>query len=760
MNKRTIVQPAGWSNHARKTLGMSATGMALFACAASFSPTTAFAQGGAQSVLLEELVVTARKREESAFDVPLAISAFSSDQLDALKVRDIGSLSVGLPNVAFDDIGTSRGVANFSIRGLGINSSIPSIDPTVGTFVDGVYLGINAGTVFDVFDLESIEVLRGPQGTLFGRNVTGGAVLLNTKLPGEEFEGKAKVAVEGGGEDLNTYFMGSVSGPVSDTVGMRLSVYKNKDDGYFLNQFNGEAHGEQDTVSIRPSIVWTPTDNLQFALRYEHFDSEGDGPSAQNHVNGLGISNAATNFDRESFDFSIDEEGFLDTQADFINLRMDWDLENGTVTGIFGHREVDQIGLSDIDATPQSLFHADFELDQEQTSFELRYTGDIGEKLKVTTGIFTFESEMLSYEGRGLLGLIAPPGFFGLTQDGGGDYRVDTTGAYLSFDYQVNDKLIVNVGANYTDEEKSAQIASLILNTNNRCNVLAGTCRFDFNDTESWSNLAPKLGFSYDYSDATMIYGSISRGYRSGGYNLRNTAIDTVNFGPGPFDEEAVDNIELGFKKQFDNGGRLSGAIFSTSIEDMQREINLADPIAGVVQVIRNTADTDILGLELDGLFPLNDRLLLNASIGYLDPEYDSVTFDLNGDGVINSVDTNLELPRAAKLTYAIGLTLDSEIGNWGTATSRINYAFRDDSAYTDNNLGTINEQRILDAGIDFHSNDGQWQFGIFAKNLLDEVKHGGDTQLPSLLGPIPLGGTFSPLAKGRIIGVDATFHF
>lgn len=760
MKNTSIYRSTDWHQRVFTTLRSLAFGLAALGCAASFTPTVVHAQNKTQSILLEEIVVTARKREESAFDVPTAISAFSSEQLDVLKVRDIQSLSVGLPNVAFDDIGTTRGVANFSIRGLGVNSSIPSIDPTVGTFVDGVYLGTNAGTVFDVFDLASVEVLRGPQGTLFGRNVTGGAVLLNTKLPGDEFEGQAKVAVEGGGEDINTYFMGSIGGPVSDTLGLRLSVYSNQDDGYFKNQFNGEAHGEQDTLSIRPSAVWSPSDNLQFTMRYEYFDSEGDGPSSQNHVNGLGVTNAATNFDRDSLDFSIDEEGFLNTRSDFFNVRFDWDLDNGTVTGIFGHKQLDQDGISDIDATPQSLFHALVELEQEQTSFELRYTGDINDRLKITTGAFVFENDLLYFEGRRLLGLVASPGFFGLTQDGGGDHQVETQGAYLSLDYQMNEKLVVNVGANYTDEEKSAQIASLVRNVNAICNVLDGTCAFDFSDDESWSNLAPKVGFTYDYSDNTMVYGHITRGYRSGGYNLRNTAIDTVNFGPGPFDEEQVDNIEFGFKKQFDNGSRLSGAIFSNSIEDMQREINLADPIAGVVQVIRNTADADILGIELDGLFPLSDRLLLNASLGYIDPEYDRVTFDLNGDGVINSVDTGLDLPRAAELTYAVGLTLDSEIGNWGTGAARINYAFRDESAYTDNNLGFINEQRILDAGVDFYSNDGKWQFGIFGKNLLDEVKHGGDTQLPSLLGPVPLGGTFSPLAKGRIVGVDATYSF
>jgi iron complex outermembrane receptor protein len=132
----------------------------------------------------------------------------------------------------------------------------------------------------------------------------------------------------------------------------------------------------------------------------------------------------------------------------------------------------------------------------------------------------------------------------------------------------------------------------------------------------------------------------------------------------------------------------------------------------------------------------------------------------LNSDGVLNEADRDLDLPGAAKVTDSIGLIYDLSIGSWGTATSRVNYAFRDESAYTDNNLGFINEQNILDAGVDFYSDDGTWQFGIFAKNLTDEVRHGGDTQLPALLGPIPLGGTFSPLAEGRIIGVDVTYNF
>ncbi|MFT6100253.1 MAG: iron complex outermembrane receptor protein [Arenicella sp.] len=437
-----------------------------------------------------------------------------------------------------------------------------------------------------------------------------------------------------------------------------------------------------------------------------------------------------------------------------------WSVGNGTITNIFAYRDLVQSSLSDIDATPSSFFHALAGLETEQISNELRYTGDLSDKTKLTAGLYYFKNELSANENRRLLGLIAPPGFFGLTQDGGGDYEVEPKGLFVSLEHDLTERLTVTAGARYTDEDKKASIASLARNINSPCSVIDGTCPFDFVDDESWSNVSPKLGATYDYSDSTMLYDHITRGYRSGGYNLRNTAIDTVNFGPGPFDEESVDNVEFGFKTSFANGGRISGAIFYNKINDMQREINLADPIAGVVQVIRYVADAEIPGLEIEGLFPLSDQLLLNASLGLIDPEHESVTFDLNSDGVLNEADRDLDLPGAAKVTDSIGLIYDLSIGSWGTATSRVNYAFRDESAYTDNNLGFINEQNILDAGVDFYSDDGTWQFGIFAKNLTDEVRHGGDTQLPALLGPIPLGGTFSPLAEGRIIGVDVTYNF
>ncbi len=713
-------------------------------------------------ILLEEITVTARKREESSQEVPLAITAYNSGQIEALKVRDLMGLSVGMPNVALDDIGTTRGSANFSIRGLGINSSIASIDPTVGLFLDGVYLGNNVGVIFDMFDVESVEVLRGPQGILFGRNVTGGAILLNTKKPGDEFEASARVAVDGGGDGgLNRYLMGSIGGPVSDTFAIKLSAYYNDDEGWFKNQFDGSDFGAITQTMIRPVAVWTPNDRTELILRYEYTDIDGDGPASQTHTNGSGVPGAFANFNRDSFDMSIDERGFQKVQTDFVSaeLNIDVDFGDGTITNIFGWRKSDSSSNADIDAQPVWLFHAPAWLITDQVSNELRYNGQFADRANVTVGAYYFENEINYHERRNLLGIatggVAPAAVF----DGGGDYDVKTLGVFVAMDYDLSDRLTLNTGLRFTHEEKDANIASLSANIGLPCNVVTTKdCPFDFVDNdENWDSLSPKIGATFQLDDEKLLYGHWTRGVRSGGYNLRNTSFNPADI-PGPFDEETVDSFEIGYKSQQD-WGRLNVAAFYNTIEDMQREINLPGPI-GVIQLIRNTADATITGMEVDGAFSLTDSFVLLASLGVIDSSYDKVSFDLNGDGVVDGSDKALDLPRAADLTWSLGFTHDLNIGDRGYLASRINYAYRDKSAYTDNNLGFITDQEILDAGLDFYTNDERWVFSLYGRNLLDEVKHGGDTQLPNDIGGVPTGGTFSPLAKGRVYGAEVTFNF
>ena len=729
----------------------------------------------AASALLEEVVVTARKRAESAQDVPISVSAFNDDQIDALKVRNLTNLAVAMPNVVLDEIGTSRGYANFAIRGLGINSSIPSIDPAVGIVVDGVYLGTNGGVVFDTFDLASIEVLRGPQGNLFGRNVTGGVVQLNTKRPTEELEISAKVAydqAESGSGGGNTYVMGSVSGALTDSLAARLSVYYNDDDGALditAGPLAGQSHGGQEQTVIRPSILWTPTDDFELLVRYERQDVEAEGPSAQSHTNGFGVEGSPTNYSRDDFEFAIDEPGAYDLEIDFLNITLNWDVAGGTLTNVFGWRDSENKTNADIDAQPVWIFHSDTVSTYEQISNELRWNGRMfDDRANVTLGVYVFQSELIYDEDRNLLGLLTGGVAPALTQNGGGALDVDSLGVFGSVDYDITDKLQVTAGVRFTREEKEAQVATLTLNVNNECRTGGLTpnisyigaeneplCVYDFVDDESWSFVSPKLGALYQLSDSSRIYASWSRGYRSGGYNLRNTEFPIV-FGPGPFDEEQADAFEIGYKAEWERG-QFNLSIFRTEMSDMQREVNLPSPTAGVLQLIQNTADAEIVGFEADGTFALTDNFTLKASMGWLSANYTEVRFDLNGDGRVDSADEDLSLPRAPDLTYNITGIYDIDLGNAGYISALGSFGYRDEIAFTDNNRGFINEQEQLDVAIDYHMGNGNWTFSLYGRNLLDNVRHGGDTPLPSVLA-VPLGGSFAPLNKPRTIGVEATY--
>lgn len=769
-------------NRSAKTFARSVMCVAMGAALA----TTAYAQDSAPkrktSALLEEVVVTARKREEGSQDIPIAVSAFNADQIDALKVRNLTNLAVGMPSVVLDEIGTSRGYANFSIRGLGVNSSIPSIDPAVGIIVDGVYLGTNSGVVFDTFDLESVEVLRGPQGTLFGRNVTGGAVLLNTAKPSQEFGVKAKVAydqsIEGTGGG-NAYIQGSITGGVTDTLALKLSAYYNDDSGAVTNEFDGSDHGAQEQTILRPSLLWTPNEDLDVLLRYEYQKIDADGPSGQNHTNGRGVDPFWANFSRDDFGFSIDEPGYNTLEVDFFNATVNYQIAGGTLTNVFGYRTSEAGTNGDIDAQPVWIYHSDTHSAYDQMSNELRWNGLMMEdKLNLTIGAYYFDSTLEYDEDRNLLGIATGGVRPALTQSGGGILDVTSMGFFVAGDYDINEKLQLTAGLRWSREEKEAKVTTLsnpdpLVNggVNQECWIgspggigYSGPeqpCDFDFVDDQTWNFVSPKLGLMYQLTDSSRMYLNWSRGFRSGGYNLRNTEVPLADgsfeVGPGPFDKEQADSVELGYKTEWDKG-KLNFSVYQTKIKDMQREVNLSSASAGVLQLILNTADATIFGFEVDGTFSLSDNLTLKASAGWLSDTYDEVRFDLNGDGVVDGKDKDLTLPRAPGLTWNLTGIYDVDFGDVGYLSTLVSYGFRDETMYTDNNLGYINQQRQLDMAMDFHTAGGQWVYSLYGRNLLNEVRHGGDTQLPTMLGPVPLGGTFSPINKPAVVGFEVTY--
>ena len=695
---------------------------------------SAAAQAVEDAPPLEVVVTSAAKKSEAqaAGDVATAVSVLTSEHLVARQVTDIEDVSYALPNVALDGIGTGKGIANFSIRGLGVAGSIPSIDPTVGVFVDGVYLGMNYGVIMDMLDLEAVEVLRGPQGLLFGRNVTGGAVLLRSQRPSGSFAGAAALRVETG---LDKRLTGSIENASADgRYAARLSLGARDDAGWFRNSGpTGGAVGAEQARVLRPVLTWTPSDALDMTVIYERGTSDGDGPATQNRRR------------FEGFDFAIDEPGFsvVDWQHAIIETNRRAMPGSGQVTNVFGWRTVEHESLADIDSTAEPIFHLLAFTEQEQVSNELRYTGWFRGTWQTTLGVYVFAQDIRYRERRALQRTWGVPF--------GGDQEHWTAGAFWNNELELADGWILNLGARYTVERKDVEVATA---GNAGCVVVADgrlantQCRFDFRDGDSWRNVTPKVGLQHWLRPGAQFYGHYTRGFRSGGYNLRNTSPRAA---PGPFDEEVQDAFEVGFKAAFGGGrGRLNVAAFHTTVHDLQRQVTRADATAGASQVTANTADATIRGLEADIVLALGASLRIEAFLGLADGRYDRVRYDLDGDGSTVG-DERLALPRLAPLTYGIGVGYGRDLAHLGRATARLDVAHRDDSEITDDNRGVLDGGNLVAASLELAPSSA-FSVTLYGRNLLDAVFRRSDFDLTGLVD-----STYSPLKEGRVVGLAIT---
>jgi len=738
---------------------------------------------GAAGALMEEMLVTARKRgaAEDVQAVPIAITTYGADQLDALFVQRLDDLSYTAPNVQLEQVGTFPGVQNFSIRGQGINSSIPSVDPTVGTFVDGVYMGTTYGVVIDMFDVESVEILRGPQGVLFGRNVTGGAVLLRTARPDGEFG--VKVRAQGTVNDRYG-IAGSIEGPlIRDVLAGKIMAYYDNDDGYFDNtnpsspvpqpnlQFidangvypnkdpafpassffpaTGRNVGELETMMVRPTLVWNATDKLELTLIGETGNTEGDGaPWTNVTAQRAGV--------QKEFSTTLEEMGETDMDWNQLTFELNWDIPigDGTITNIAGWRDVEISSTADVDGTFLPLFTVPGSTDQDQVSNELRYFGTFLENWDVTLGLYYLSQDIGYRESRFIAGgaganFSGPPlnlPFPGFNLALGGDMQHDTWGIFWNNDIRIGESVTLSAGLRYTDEQKDAQII-----TGGCSDVVTFVCTFS--DLKGdWQNLTPKLGADWQFSDSAMLYGYWAQGVRSGGFNFRNARPDVIP--PGPTKEETQNTFEVGVKSElFDNRLRANVAVFVNKIDDMQRELNLPDPQVIVLQGTINAGDVTIKGIEVEFVALLAESFSIDASIGVQNGKYDSINPQWAGDDPSGTPFIGPDLPRLAPWNYYIGATWDIFLNDLGVITLLGGYGFRDKNAYNDSNTEIFSQQRRLSASINYTSPEDRWRVSVWGKNLKDEANWGNLTSIAGLY-------TAGPMQKGRDYGLEVTYAF
>lgn len=334
--------------------------------------------------------------------------------------------------------------------------------------------------------------------------------------------------------------------------------------------------------------------------------------------------------------------------------------------------------------------------------------------------------------------------------------------AFAEADYHIVPAFGLIAGGRFTSEEKSALIATFVPSTaGSLCNFSAETCRYNFPGpgfpgapgSDHWDDFLPKLGFEWQPQDTLLVYGTWSRGVRSGGYNVRNASFVIA---PGPYGPERQDDFEIGWKSDWlERRLRVNGAVFYDEIEDLQRDINFTDPIVGVVQATRNTADATIKGAELEISGVVGDDLILSANTGYTDGRYDHIFFDLDGGG-IGASDLALDIPRLSKWSYGVSAVYSRSIASDYMLQLRTDYGYRSRAASTDSNSAFLTPIEDLSASASLILPGGHWTMSIYGHNLLDKVTDGVVTPLPVSVG----GGAFRTLNEGRVIGAEASFKY
>ena len=657
----------------------------------------------------EEIVVTSQKREQKLQDVPLAVSAFSSKALSDQAVDSLTNLSAKAPNVILAPVGYSPFASAFYIRGLGFSDVESSFEPSVGTEINGVYLTRNSGALMDFYDIESVEVLRGPQGTLYGRNTIGGLIALRTKRPDGTLSGGVQGTI---GDHGRREIRAAVNFPVSETFAGRISILSKNYDGYNYNATRKVKEGDQETLAGRLTLTWTPSDSFDATLIVDANKDEGSGASMRNaglpgNVFAALSPNVLTPGDDPYVTYN-NEPIFSTVDTWGATLEMNYDIGSATVTSVTGYREFDDNLSSDYDASAITGYHGERTQTHHQFSEELRIASNGDGPLNYVVGVYYLDQAYAISNRQ-----------FGFIVNGTQVASQDNTAlaAFAQLDYNITPELIVTAGGRYSYEEKEF--------TNDPIGpVPQQTFKSD------WSDFSPKLGVSYKFTDDIMGYAQWQQGFRSGGFNGRANTLTSV----GPFDAEHVDAYELGLKSTLADGKvRVNLAIFRNEYSDMQTGtqgpiFGPGGAIIGFESIVSNAAAAIIDGAEFEVNWAVGNGFTLNANLGWLDARYDEFSADFTSDGVANPTDnSDLPLVFAPRWSGSIGATYMHDF-EFGTFTLNANAVYMDD-AYTSG--GLINrtsdiqvrpENTLLDASMSFESPDGTWRVGLWGKNLTDEL--------------------------------------
>jgi iron complex outermembrane recepter protein len=689
----------------------------LLASALASSPllaqTEAAAPNDPAAAGLSDIVVTATRREESLQEVPIAISAYGNEAIQALSARTVGDLSATTPNLARTSGPTGGNDAFFFIRGIGQVDSNPANDPGVGVYIDGVYLGRLQGASLDTQDIARVEVLRGPQGTLFGRNTIGGAINISSLDPADEIGFTGRVTV-GSRERFDAY--GALDLPMGDTFGVRISAATRNQDGWGRNVYTGRTFGDIENLAGRIKAIWEPSDTVKLTLSADGLRSRGGTPqtiltgfnSTAGPIPGVGVTPLGVPFPPDlladtspNIDLSFASiEPRNDTDNFGGSATLDWEASDAlNVRTILAYRRVEQFANNDFDGTGYRLYDNFFDTQSNQYSAEFQLFGEaFDDRLNWLVGVYAYKEDIDHTNGI-CLGTNRGnpfPGPGGPARNAGGclrnnqafDLAIRNYAGFAHLDFDVTDRFSVILGGRYTYERKR-QAFDFFLDNSGGVTSLFGIPPLPNIPTlsprnpnvgvpttyrESWGEFTPKVGLNYQVAPEVLLYASYSRGFKSGGFNGRPNPGGGGRFAPiTAYDPETLDAYEVGFKSDlFDNRLRLNAAAFLSNYDGIQ--LLVLDPASGFFNNA-NAGRNRITGFEVEATAKPTRELLFYFNAGYTHTDYRRIDPRAN-------IPANSRLPVTPRWTVGTGASYSYDWDGIGNLTSRVDYTYQSSVFY------------------------------------------------------------------------------
>ncbi|MCB5184787.1 TonB-dependent receptor [Methylobacillus gramineus] len=697
---------------------------------------------------LGSITVTARRRTEKEQDVPAPISVIKGEQLEATKIYQVQDLQQLLPNFTAQFIHARQ--SSVAVRGIGNNTANEGLEGSVGIYLDNVYLGRPGQAVFDLLDIEQIDLLRGPQGTLFGKNTTAGVLNITSRAPVFKEERSIEAS---GGERGYRQLKANINQPLNDTVAVRISAYDTHDDGWVKNTYNGKNLNEINRKGARGQVLIKPSDTFSLRLIAEHNEEDSSTgtiipysfapwrPTGVTYAQ-VGANLGAINSGRSPYDYKVD---FNDRQKskvnqDALSAEANWDINGYKLTSITAWRDWKFSPENDLDFTRLSGITGGFKVKENQYSQEVRLASPLGEVYDYVVGAYYYQQHITSDNS-----YVTGPNTSALTQSpdnsslfGQGNAKTNSYAVFGQSTWHVTEAFDLTGGLRYTLEKKEgrvdqehATIPGLPIQFTPALfrNYDSGTMR------RTDESIAGLLTASYHFNNDILGFVTYSTGQKSGGYNVNGILSPGALLGAQALeiDPEKAKNLEFGLKTSWlDNRLNINTNLFVTKISDYQAITNTTDGIGNFVPFLTNVGDLTSKGVELDVRAQATDHLTLTFNAAYTDATFDKGTaptpfeeFDGIGYGRgYRSISGN-RVNGAPRWTTNAGLFHKWNInGNIEHYTSA-NYSLRSETYADINNssfskipgYGVFN----LTTGFKIPHGKNQWDLSIWAKNLFDK---------------------------------------